>query len=145
MRHVVEVLEKAGQLYDYILLLEPTSPLRVVEDITKTVSLLNDSKINSVASFSETKVPPARIWKIENNSVEPFIKGSNAFLPRQKLEKGYYINGVIYGIKTVDLKQNPKSISLFFGKTAPILIPEERVIDIDSEMDFKMAELLFKN
>jgi CMP-N,N'-diacetyllegionaminic acid synthase len=144
IRHVVESLEQKGEVFDFILLLEPTSPLRTGQDIVRTVSLLSEPGIDSVTSFSETKIPPARLWRIRENIVEPFIPGSNAFLPRQKLEKAYYINGIIYGFKARDLKQNPSAISILFGKTAPIIIPEERVIDIDSETDFKMAETLFK-
>jgi CMP-N,N'-diacetyllegionaminic acid synthase len=145
IRHVVGQIEAMGEEYEFILLLEPTSPLRSPEDIQKAVQLLRSPGIDSVASFSETKTPPARIWRIENGNVQPFIPGSNAFLPRQKLEKGYYINGIIYGFKTSDLKKNPGTASLFFGRTAPIIVENERIIDIDSEMDFTVAEVLLKN
>jgi CMP-N,N'-diacetyllegionaminic acid synthase len=144
IRHVVSELEKRNELFEFILLLEPTSPLRTKEDIIETVNILKRNDADSVASFTETKVPPARIWRIEGNSVLPFIAGSNAFLPRQQHEKGFYINGVIYGFRTTDLKNNPGVTSIFFGKTAPIVIPESRVIDIDSPIDFALAEILIR-
>jgi CMP-N,N'-diacetyllegionaminic acid synthase len=144
IRHVVEELKGRNEQFEFLLLLEPTSPLRVPADIVEAVNTLKQGRADSVASFTETKVPPARIWRIKDGSVEPFIAGSNAFLPRQKHEKGFYINGVIYGFKLKDLQANPEAVSLFFGKTAPLIIPESRVIDIDTTMDFEMAELLIR-
>lgn len=144
VRYVIEVLESRGEQYDIVALLEPTSPLRTFEDIDNAVKLLLEKSADSIASVTETKVPPARIWKVANDSIEPFIEGSNAFLPRQQLQKGYYLNGVIYLTKVDLIKENPNNKTLFFGKVVPLIMLSNKVVDIDEELDLKIAEIQLK-
>lgn len=144
VRHVIEVLEERGEQYDVVALLEPTSPLRTFKDIDDAVKLMNEKSADSIASVTETKVPPARVWRVTEDAIEPFIEGSNAFLPRQQLQKGYYLNGVIYLTKINLLMENVENKTLFFGKVVPLIIPSDKVVDIDEEMDLRIAEIQIK-
>lgn len=143
IRYTIDYLKEKGFTFEIALLLEPTSPFRNAEDILNALAKMDNKQIDSVASFTETKTPPDRIWK-KNGRMAPIIKGSNPFLPRQMLEKGYYLNGIIYGIKVNVLKKFATSNSLLLGNVDPIFTPEERVIDIDTERDFALAEFLLK-
>lgn len=128
--------------YDFIILLEPTSPLRSLEVIENCINKLLDKEIECVATFCETDLPPARVWKISNNDIELFFKNSNPWLPRQKLEKGYQLNGLVYGIKQEVFMNNPSRI--LTDKISPVITSRDMSIDIDSMLDFKLVELIMK-
>jgi CMP-N,N'-diacetyllegionaminic acid synthase len=141
--YTIRELEAEGKTFDNLLLLEPTSPIRRESDILKCIEVLNSGMYDSVASFSENHVPPHRLWRVSEDCVEPFFKESNPFMPRQSMEKGYFLNGVLYGAKIESMMiSNAKSI--LFGKVYPLVIPIDLVVDIDNEFDFSYAEFVIK-
>ena len=88
---------------EYILLLQPTSPLRTTYHIDKAIRLLerNKKKYDSLVSVVELDEPhPYKIKKIKNNSLVSFIKGKSSETSRQTLPQAYKLNGAIYLIKT---------------------------------------------
>lgn len=140
--HTIKELEKVGEIFDTIFLFEPTSPIKRQIDIIEAINILKSDEVDSVASFTEFKTPPSRAWRIVDcDTIKPFIEGSTPFLPRQSLEKGYYLNGVLYGAKRSSLEKFAAK-SFLVGKIKSIIIPEEFVIDIDSPNDFLLAEFL---
>jgi len=145
VRHVIDIETKNGREYDLLVLLEPTAPFRTAEDIDETITLMLKNKADSAATFSETETPPTRTWRIRDNTPEPFIKGSDPFQPRQSHEKGYSLNGMVYVLKTSMLSEYPETNSFLIGKTSANLIPQERVVDIDTEMDLFIAEQILKS
>ena len=112
LRYTIETLEKEYLKYDIVLLLEPTSPLRTYSVIDECIEKFSNKGVESVTTFSETSVPPDRIWRISDDSVEPYIKGVNPWLPRQKLELGYQLNGLVYAIRMSSFKAMKRSSSL---------------------------------
>jgi len=144
VRHVIDEKKKTGFTCDVFILLEPTAPFRTPEDIDNTVDLLRWQNADSAATFSETDTPPTRIWRFNNHIPEPFIEGSDPFLPRQAHPKGYILNGMVYVMKTSLLDDYPDSNSFLLGKTVGHIIPSERVVDIDTEFDFLIAEQMLK-
>lgn len=143
IRHVIKTCEERGQYFKYMILLQVTAPFRVVADIQQCMSLLQRGA-DSVISFSETKEPPARVWKIEGSRITNLVNGVNPFLPRQALEPGFFINGLIYGVRVGDIKDNPQTFSLMFGNVVPMITPALRAIDIDTEIDLELAESLIR-
>lgn len=144
MKHVIIEEQKSGFFYDYIVLLEPTSPLRTVKDLESTIKKVLDSDSDSGATFSETTTPPGRIWKINGHSPTPYIKDSDPFLPRQVQPKGYYLNGMVYVIKTANLF-SAKNNSILQGKISANVIPNDRVIDIDKPEDILYFDFLLQS
>jgi len=144
MKHVVREQEKKGLTYNYVVLLEPTSPLRTVADIDDTIKMVVDEGADSGATFSEIPTPPARVWRINNNVPTTLIEGAKPFLPRQAHEPGYYINGMVYVVKVSKL-MNTEGISFLLGKQVANVVPSDRVVDIDSLRDFEMAEFILSN
>jgi CMP-N,N'-diacetyllegionaminic acid synthase len=144
MRHVVRTLEMDGLTYDYMVLLEPTSPMRRAVDIDDTIKLVISKNADSGATFSETSTPPNRIWRIENSNPTPFIVGSNPFLPSQDHMPGFYLNGMVYVIKVPELMKTSGN-SILIGKQVASIIPSDRVVDIDTIKDLRYAEFLISN
>ena len=82
---------------------------------------------------------PHRAWKIRKGKPEVFIKGAIPWKPRQELPEAYQLNGAVYAFDMDKLTKN-KTVSLLFGKQGAVLMSEERSLDIDDDLDFKIAE-----
>lgn len=144
IKYTVKKLEMNGFFIDIIVMLEPTAPTRKTSDIKKSIDILIEKDADCVATFSEMDISPNRIWKIHESRVEPFMEKANPWLPRQKQPKGYRLNGQIYTFRKEILFKKDNSSSRLFGKIFPLITPKERVIDIDTNMDFMIAETIMK-
>lgn len=139
----IEYLERRNQFYDTIILIEPTSPLREAKDIDDSLKLYYSVEdADCLATYSILDHPISRLWKIENNTPNIYLKNANPFKPRQEQEYAYYLNGLVYVLKIKTLKMN-FSDSLFMGKQLA-LITDRKIIDIDNEFDFFIAEQIIK-
>jgi len=138
IKHVIEIMNKK---YDYIVLLQPTSPLRNEKHIDEAIELLNVKEADAIVSVCEMEHSP--LWSNtlpSSLSMEGFIREEIKNKRSQELEKYYRINGAIYICKTDELlKQN----TLFLDKNIFAYIMDRKSsIDIDDEIDFKLAEVL---
>lgn len=145
LRYTLDTLEEEGALYDIVLLLEPTSPLRTSETIDSCIKEFKHDNVKNVVTFSETDLPPDRIWRLDNKSIEPYIAGANPWLPRQQLETGYQLNGLVYALDVVNFRAMKNSQTILNGEITPVITPKEISIDIDDMLDFKMIEFLMKD
>ena len=140
VREVVQHFEAEGVFFDEIMLLQPTSPLRTTEDILQAINTFNDKKAMAVESLTEMDHSP--LWANtlpEDGSMDSFFnRYSN--LPRQALPKYYRENGAIYLIKREVL--NKPDPEMFAKKCYAYIMPRERSIDIDVELDFRIAEVM---
>ncbi|MBA7588144.1 N-acylneuraminate cytidylyltransferase [subsurface metagenome] len=144
IKYTVNKIEEDGYNIEIIVLLEPTSPLRRIEDIKKCIKILLEKDADSVATFSETDIPPNRIWKILDTKIEPYLKNVNPWLSRQKQPKAFRLNGQIYAFRKNVLFNKNDSGSLLLGKILPLITPKERAIDINTEIDFLLIEILLE-
>lgn len=145
IRHAVLKVEEEGDDVDIVLLLEPTSPFRRKQDLEKCVQILLENKADSVATFTDASVSPNRLWRVSDDVVEPFIKGAVPWLPRQKQPKAHELTGQIYGISRKVLFENEDSISLLLGRMSAVITPRETALDIDTELDFMLAEKVMEH
>jgi CMP-N,N'-diacetyllegionaminic acid synthase len=145
IRHAVLSVEEEGEDVDIVLLLEPTSPFRRKQDLEKCVQILLENKADSVATFTDAHVSPNRLWRVTDDVVEPFIKGAVPWLPRQKQPKAHELTGQIYGISRKILFENEDSISLLLGRMSAVITPRETALDIDTELDFMLAEKVMEH
>ncbi|MGJ0353049.1 acylneuraminate cytidylyltransferase family protein [Aliarcobacter cryaerophilus] len=141
IRHVIETYKKNKKSADIIVILEPTCPLRSVQDVDGAIELL--SEFDSVATYVEASLNPHRAWKIENSKATLFIENVVPWLPRQKLPKAYQLNGAVYTFYVEKLPND--SISPVFGRNGSIIMPRERSLDIDTEIDFLFLEHFIKD
>jgi len=144
VKHVLQELkEKENYEPDAVILLQPITPLKTVEDLDKSIELFEQNNGKTVVSVAEAGKKPYISLTIENGLIKPLL-GWDIFMNkrRQDLQKAFFVNGAIY-INTVEnlLKHN----NFFSENTIPYIMPNERSIDIDEESDFKIAELLMQN
>lgn len=140
----VKWLEKTeGYKPDYILLLQPTSPLRIVNDIDNSIIKIINSNADSLVSVVEAphQFIPESIMKIEGDYLDPFIK-KDPKTNRQQKPKYYARNGAAIYITTYDCLMNKNS--LYGDKILPYIMPKESSVDIDDYFDFELCEYLLK-
>lgn len=140
IKHAVLTVEEEGEDVGIVLLLEPTSPYRRAQDLDQCVRLLLEGKADSVATFTDSCVSPNRLWRVTEDVVEPYIEGAVPWLPRQKQPKAHELTGQIYGLSRKILFERADSISLLLGRKAAVITPRETALDIDTELDFIVAE-----
>lgn len=141
VREVIEKLKEKGEYYDEIMLLQATSPLRNIQDIKNSIELLHNKNGNAVVSLTECDHSP--IWcntLPEDGSMDYFDKLEYKDLPRQELPTFYRYNGAIYLVTVEELE---KDNMLQHGCYAYIM-PQIRSIDIDTQLDFLIAETIIK-
>ena len=141
--HAIRWLENNSQVYDIIVLLQPTSPLRTREDIDGAVELLSSKKIKGVAGVMECFQSP--IWSNslpKNGCMKNFIKSKYANGNRQELPVFYHLNGAVFVAYSDYIKEQKSFIG---DKTFAYIMPKDRSVDIDDEVDFKIAEFLIKS
>jgi len=139
--HALGLLEEGGYMPDVVVLLQPTSPLRNAEDIDNAIELFLSRECDSVVSVCEFKHSPYWSFKIENGYLKPIFGENYIKMRRQDLPKAYIPNGAIY-VSTPETLRKYKSF--YCPKTVPYIMPLERSIDIDNEIDFILAELIMK-
>lgn len=144
LRHLVGELREAGDDAEYLVMLEPTCPLRTTDDVRACLELLADpaTDYDSVATFTEADPSPHRLWDVRDGSPEPFVEGADPWLPRQEQPEGYELTGAVYAFEIDALPADGSS--LLFGDAGAVTMPRERAVDIDTEFDFKLAELLIE-
>lgn len=141
VREVIEKFEEKGKKYNTIMLLQPTSPLRTEEDICNSFQLMEQKKANAILSVTEVEHSPLWCNTLDQEMcMDHFQNNKYKDYPRQFLPKFYRLNGAIYLLKTEELYKQ----KMFTDKCFAYLMPNERSVDIDTEMDFKFAELYLK-
>ena len=136
--HCLDFYEQKGVFYDYILLLQPTSPFREKKHL-EDILMANKEDCDMIVSVKETESNPYYVLFEENKSglLEKSKKGN--FTRRQDCPKVYEYNGSMYLIKVSSIKEKLFSS---FTKIKKYEMHSKYSIDIDSEIDFKLAEVL---
>jgi CMP-N,N'-diacetyllegionaminic acid synthase len=126
--------------YDYVVLLQPTSPLRSVIDIDSCIETMVQKNAKSCVSVTETDKSPYWMYTIGDNQVmDPVMKQTKVPGRRQDIEKTYYLNGAIYVADCEWLKTNESFIS---NETIAFIMPKERSWDIDTERDLLQVDTI---
>ena len=142
LKDLLQTLQAEGEPPEWVLLLEPTCPLRTPDDVRECLNLVAQGGCDSVATFKDAELNPHRAWRIDDGIPEVFIAGAIPWLPRQKLPKAYQLNGAVYVFRASMLAQEARS--LLVGKPGAVLMPRDRSQDIDDSVDFTVAEALLK-
>lgn len=138
--HTIDTI-KSDYNSDIVVLLQPTSPLRNVNDINAAIKLFLDMDCDSVISMCKVEHPPYWYFKVDNDNLQPLFGAEGLKMRRQELPDVYRPNGAIY-ISTI--KNLYKNNGFYCDKIVPYIMPPERSVDIDEEIDFMLAELLIQ-
>jgi CMP-N,N'-diacetyllegionaminic acid synthase len=131
--------------YKYLIILQPTSPLRTSEDIDNSCKIILNQNFDSLVSVEELphRFLPENIYKKNKNSLKNNSK-KNLLINRQKLlenNKYYGRNGAaIYITKFQFLNKY-----LLGGKIGGYLMPQWKNVDINNYFEFKVAEYIISN
>ena len=141
VRYVLEQYKLMGKTFDMVTLLQPTSPLRDANDIRSAYHLFCEKKADTVISVNKVAHSPLLMNTLEESlSLNGFINLKEVGR-RQSMPQYYQINGAIYMMKTYILDR----ISDLYGeKSYAYIMSREKSIDIDSIIDFKVAETFLK-
>jgi CMP-N,N'-diacetyllegionaminic acid synthase len=144
VQHATHFIERRDNVQmDWILLLQPTSPLRVALDIRQVIDLAKTEECDSVVAVTESPIHPVYIKKIDAQGfLQPFSLEEPEGLRRQDAAPPAYVrNGAIYLTqRNTVINEN----SIFGRRIKPYMMPPERSIDIDSPFDFQLAECLMQ-
>lgn len=142
-KHAINWLkENDNQEFDYVMILQPTSPLRLAQDIDECIKKIVDTDADSIMSMVElTDFSLKKLKKIEDDLILPYLYEEGAqSARRQDKIKVYKRNCAVYLTKTEFILKND-----LFGKISrPYVMPIERSIDINEPADFALAEFWMK-
>ena len=103
---------------------------------------MKTKRADSVISLVDVEgFHPARMKYIVKGKIKNPTFAKNDNIPRQKLKKTYLRSGLIYLVKTKLIKKNV----LLSNKTYPLITPINRSFNIDTQLDFDIAEIYMKN
>jgi CMP-N-acetylneuraminic acid synthetase len=148
LQDVVRRLEAAGEFYDAVLILQPTSPLRQPQDIDGAIDLLERTGADSVISFVEAggfHLARIKLVSLEGKVIDlPFADQVEEFegQRRQDRVKLYRRDGSIYLTRRVVLMEEN---SVKGRDCRAWIVSAERAADIDTPFDFFLAEQLLKH
>lgn len=139
--HLVEHLENSGLVVDRVIDLDPTSPLRLPEDIDACLDLADSGAQAVITAYPADKNPYFNMVELDADGVASPSKAAPGapVLGRQAAPPVYSMNASIYVWQRAALRS-----LLWDSKPQLHVMPRERSIDIDDEVDFKLVELLMQ-
>ena len=139
VEEVLTKYEKFGKTFDTFCLLQPTSPLRTSEDISAAYDLFRKKAEFSVVSVCEAEHSPLWCGHLpDSHEFINFIDVEN-MKQRQAGGKFYRLNGAIY---IVNIRGFREDRFLYQNGSFAYIMGQDRSVDIDTEIDFKLAEII---
>jgi CMP-N-acetylneuraminic acid synthetase len=135
--------QQKGSLPDYVLLLQPTSPLRSSADIEQAFAIGCARNADAVVSVTEAEQHPYLTKQITDaGTLVNFIATDIPYLRRQALPKVYALNGALYLTRPAVLLEQRTFMP---ARTFPYVMPRERSLDIDHPWDLYLANLILED
>ena len=142
IEHAINFFKKKKVFFDYIVLLEPTSPLRTTFDINKSIDLIIRNKADSLVSICRVdEINPSFLFKKKNKKLQPLEKKISNHLRRQDVEPIYFIEGTIYISKTNILFRKR---SFCHSNTIGFEVPKWKSLEIDDKTDLEIGKSILK-
>lgn len=144
IQHVIEFYKNSeNKEFDYIVYLQPTSPLRDYTEIDNAMLLMQNKNADAVVSVCETDHTPLWCNTLPDTlSMEGFLKDDVKFKRSQDMDRYYRLNGAIVILNT------PRYLveKTFFIKNNifAYVMPQEKSVDIDTSLDIKLCEVLMQ-
>tara|TARA_Y100000768_G_C23962627_1_gene676165 strand:+ start:44 stop:760 length:717 start_codon:yes stop_codon:yes gene_type:complete len=143
LKHAVNYMEnKEGVTYDYVVELMCTNPLKNVDDIDSCIEKLIKTGADSVIAVHQLEDHhPMRIKKIINDKITDFCLKEKLEARRQDLKPNAYVrSGSIYALNRDELMVNNRRYGS--KNSRPYILPPQRAVNVDTEIDFLIAEQL---
>lgn len=141
VHHAMAWLEEKGQLYDAIMLLQPTSPLRTGDDIREALDMFIERDAEAVVSVCEVDHHP---WWCNtlppDGCLDGFVRPDLPY-NRQQLPVYYRVNGAVYLARWGFIRERD---GWYGPRTYAYVMPRIRSVDIDDEVDLMLAHVLMQ-
>ncbi|MBI4184079.1 MAG: acylneuraminate cytidylyltransferase family protein [Proteobacteria bacterium] len=135
--HALDALDRS---YDYLVLLQPTSPLRTPADIDACLALCEGTGAPAAVSVVAAPKSPYWMFRLENDSrMQPLFPWEAVYHRRQGLPPAYALNGAVYAARVEWFRVRR---TFFSPETRAQVMPAERSLDIDTPTDLVLAEAL---
>lgn len=140
--HALDFYRDRGIDYDTLVLLQPTSPMRTADDVRAALELYSPD-IDMVATVKEAASNPYyNCYETDSDGFLHISKGDGGYTRRQDAPKVWEYNGAVYVINVESLRQMPLSA---FTRRRMSVMPAERSVDLDTPIDWLIAEKLIEN
>lgn len=142
LKEAINNYQKLGKTFNSLMMLQPTSPLRTAEDIRGAFQVMTQRNVTAVISVCNIDCSP--LWcntLPENRCMDGFLSPA-ALFPRQALPQYYQLNGAIYLLVVDDFLKKGRLV--YDQGCYAYVMPRERSVDIDSSLDFVIAEALLR-
>lgn len=128
-----------GKNYEYVALLQPTSPLRGAEDIACIFNKMKMTGAHNAVSVTEVDHPVQWCFRLpQTEMMDEMASSPYNYMRRQELEPYYRENGAIYVVHADKIMN--RDYNFYADKCVGYVMPRERSVDIDTDMDFVLAE-----
>jgi CMP-N-acetylneuraminic acid synthetase len=138
-KHAIEWLENRKEYFDCFVSLPTTSPMRNKSDVTRCLNLLDEQTDIVITMTNASRSPYFNMVSEQDGYVKLLVENECEYSRRQDTPTAYDMSTVAYVTRPDFIKNNNK---VFDGKVKASKVPKERAIDIDDELDFKIAEML---
>ena len=140
--HALDFYRDRGIDYDTLVLLQPTSPMRTADDVRAALALYSPD-IDMVVTVKEAASSPYyNCYETDNDGFLHISKGDGGYTRRQDAPKVWEYNGAVYVINVESLRRMPLSA---FTRRRMSVMPAERSVDLDTPVDWLIAEKLIEN
>tara|TARA_B100000900_G_scaffold381941_1_gene368751 strand:- start:349 stop:1050 length:702 start_codon:yes stop_codon:yes gene_type:complete len=140
IKHGLDFLKKnENKTFDFIVCLEPTSPLTSSKDLDKSIRKIINSKSKSLLGVmrSEKYSIPYHFNMNKNNLISPVVLGKNFKKRRQLVKNTFILDGSLY---IADVKEYLKHKGFFTSKTIGEIMPKIKNFEIDDNLDYKIIK-----
>ncbi|MDA1091486.1 MAG: acylneuraminate cytidylyltransferase family protein [Proteobacteria bacterium] len=139
---LIHALDQMAETYDYLVLLQPTSPLRVTEDIDGAIEKCHVAGASACVTGCEPAKSPYWMFHLgDGDAMTPVIESESPITRRQDLPKVFAPNGAVFVTQVPWFRDN----RTFYGPgTVAYAMPQERSIDIDNALDLTIVRTLLE-
>ncbi len=139
---VLHAMRKVSEDYDYLVLLQPTSPLRMAVDIDNCIRSCHERQARACVSVSEAAKSPLWMYFLDaENRMNPVLSNNNPVTRRQDLPKVFELNGAVYVVEWDWFLKNKQFVG---AQTVACIMPSERSLDIDTSLDLDFFQYLVR-
>lgn len=141
---VHHALRSLPQTYDYVVLLQPTSPLRLAADIDGAVVTCHETDAHSCVSVCAVDKSPYWMYRMDTaGALAPVLDGGPRGRGRRQDQPDVYvINGAVYVAQTAWLMDQDSFVA---AGTIGYVMPKERSIDVDDAIDLRLIDLMMSD
>ncbi len=140
VKKVTQRYAEKGKVFDAVMILQATSPLRSSEDILNAIKLFKEKSANAIVSVAETEHSP--YWSAElpeDGNMAVFHERVKNVYRRQEGAVSFSLNGALYLVKVPYLFECE---NIFQERCYAYVMPQERSFDIDTQFDFDLCSFL---